>query len=373
MIIFNFTQTHKLKSLFVLLFVSLLISSCRDKSPTGPEIPTPSVISQLHVDGKYIKTSKGTAVRLTGVNIPSLEWSNEGEHLTQSIQVAIKNWEANVIRLPLCQDRWFGKADGQSDSGKSYQTIVDMAIKQTNSLGAYAVIDLHWSDAGAWGKYLGQHKMPDNNSITFWKVIAKKYSNNPGVLFDLYNEPHDVDWNIWKLGGQVNENIDGINITYNSVGLQEIIDSIRSVGAKNIIIVSGLDWGYDLTGVLTGYSLNDPNGNGIIYSSHIYPWKGSDFITWDLHVGLISKYYPVFIGEVGCKPAPTQVDPNIWAPEILQYINLRGLSWAAWSFHPSASPCLISDWNYNPTSYWGVYVKDALLKNKTNTVALKLE
>ncbi len=360
----------KLPAVFIVLFISLVFISCGDKFPAEPEIPTPTAISLLHVDGKYIKTSNGTAVRLTGVNIPSLEWSNEGEHLTQSIQIAIKDWGANVIRFPLCQDRWFGKADGQSDSGNSYQAIVGMAINQANDLGAYAVIDLHWSDAGVWGKNLDQHKMPDENSLTFWKDIVKKYANYPGVLFDLYNEPHDVDWNVWEFGGQVSESINGNNVSYNSVGLQEIIDSIRSSGAKNVIITSGLDWGYDLTGILAGFNLNDPNGNGIIYSSHIYPWKGTNAFAWDMHVGFVSNNYPVFIGEVGCKPDPVQVDPNIWAPAILQYINSHGLSWAGWSFHPTAYPCLISDWNYTPTSYWGAYVKDALLKNKIAKLVL---
>ena len=353
-----------------LLLLSILISliGCRENS-IGPVISSPSIISELHVEGKYIRTSKGTAVRLTGVNIPSLEWSNEGEHISQSIQIAIKDWGANVIRFPLCQDRWFGKADGQSDSGKSYKAIVEMAINQTINLGAYAVIDLHWSDAGVWGSYLGQHKMPDQNSLIFWKDFAKKYSNNPGVLFDLYNEPHDVDWNIWKSGGEVSEVINGNNISYNSIGLQNLIDSIRSEGAKNLVIINGLDWGYDLSGVLKGYELADANGNGIIYGSHIYPWKGSDFITWDLHAGSISKYHPVYIGEVGCQPNPSIIYPNIWAPEIIQYINSHNLSWTAWSFHPSAYPCLISDWNYTPTSYWGVYVKDALSKKKISKIS----
>ncbi len=366
MIILNFSKTRKSKSLFVLLFVCLLISSCRNKAPTEPEIPSPSSVTQLHVDGKYIKTSDGTIVKLSGVNIPSLEWSNQGEHISQSVQAAVKDWRANVIRFPLCQDRWFGKADGQADSGKSYQSLVDAAIKQANTLGAFVVIDLHWSDAGVWGKYLSQHKMPDRNSIVFWKDIAKKYANIPGVLFDIYNEPHDVDWNIWKSGGQISENINGVTSNYFAVGFQEIIDSIRSTGAKNILIVSGLDWAYDLSGLTTGYDLNDPNGNGIIYSFHIYPWKGISALDWDLHIRFISSNHPIFIGEVGCKPDPAQPDPNVWAPEVIRYINLNGFSWAAWSFHPLASPCLISDWSYTPTSYWGVYVKDALLKTKEN-------
>ena len=52
--------------------------------------------------------------------------------------------------------------------------------------GAYVILDLHWSDAGEWGKQIGQHVMPDPNSVPFWRDVATAYKNAPAVLFDLY-------------------------------------------------------------------------------------------------------------------------------------------------------------------------------------------
>uniref|UniRef100_UPI00286A7EB7 carbohydrate binding domain-containing protein n=1 Tax=Armatimonas sp. TaxID=1872638 RepID=UPI00286A7EB7 len=102
--------------------------------------------------------------------------------------------------------------------------------------------------------------------------------------------------------------------------------------------------------------------NGILYGTHIYPWKKD----WDTHVTPVTQKHAVFVGEVGTKPwKPT--DPpheNVytegWAPEVIAYINKHQLSWTAWSFHPSANPCLLTGWDYKPTRYWGVYVKAAL-------------
>ena len=54
------------------------------------------------------------------------------------------------------------------------------------------------------------------------------------------------------------------------------------------------------------------------------------------------------------------MDPYTWAPQVLDYINKHQFSWTAWSFHPSASPCLITGWDYTPTPYWGVFVKTDL-------------
>ncbi|MHB1687551.1 MAG: glycoside hydrolase family 5 protein [Ignavibacteriaceae bacterium] len=359
-----FSQFKKSFIITQLFLISVILNSCGDKSPVSPPVNTTTGLHALHAEGKNVVTADGKIILLTGVNIPSLEWSNAGENVLQSVQTAVQSWGVNIIRFPVCQDRWFGKANQQSDGGISYQSIVDQAIQKANGLGAYAALDLHWSDAGVWGQNIGQHKMPDMNSVTFWKDAATKYANNPGVIFDVYNEPHDVSWNIWKNGGQVSELINGINISYTAPGLQMLIDTIRAAGANNILIAGGLDWGYDLSGVLTGYMLNDPNGNGIIYGSHIYPWKGNSAADWNPHVGNIAVNYPVFIGEVGCQPDPSQEDPNIWAPAVLSYIQNLGLHWTGWSFHPSATPCLITDWNYTPTSYWGVYAKAALLSAK---------
>ena len=47
--------------------------------------------------------------------------------------------------------------------------------------------------------------MPDPNSAAFWKDVATAYKNHPAVIFDLYNEPHDVSWDIWLRGGKVAE------------------------------------------------------------------------------------------------------------------------------------------------------------------------
>lgn len=47
------------------------------------------------------------------------EWTSDGEgHIVESVRVAIDDWRVNHIRLPLSQDRWFGKAPEQSDQGK---------------------------------------------------------------------------------------------------------------------------------------------------------------------------------------------------------------------------------------------------------------
>lgn len=329
--------------------------------------------SALKVVGNQIQDATGRTVRLRGVNVPSLDWSPVGENVLQSIDVALGPWNANVIRVPLTQDLWFGSYRGtkSADGGEAYRKLVDSVVQKISNKNCYVLLDLHWSNAGTWGKNVGQHKMPDENSIVFWKDFAARYANNPAVLFDLYNEPFGVTWDVWKNGGAVEE--DNGKLTYKSPGMQALLNTVRATGAKNVVIAGGLDWGYDLTGIMSGYALSDKTGNGIVYGSHIYPWKKD----WDKHVTPVVAKHPVFVGEVGTKPWEEGHPPHenvyteSWAPEVMAYMDRHKLHWTAWSLHPTANPCLITGWDYTPTAYWGRYVKAALATNAKAPVADK--
>lgn len=315
-------------------------------------LPLPVALTPLHVDGARLLAGI-KPIRLTGVNVPSLEWSNEGEHILQSVREATARWGANVLRFPLSQDRWFGKAPGQSDGGKAYRKTVDEAVHLAEMAGAYTILDLHWSNAGVWGESIAQHRMPDADSLVFWTAVSGTYKNRSAILFDLYNEPHDVDWKTWRDGGIVTE--DGK--TYESPGMQALVDAVRATGAKNVLLVGGLDWAYDLSGVLDGYVLQDRKGNGLVYSAHIYPWKSD----WDGKVGRVAKIAPVFVGEVGGEPEDGKYDMGVFAPKILDWMDANRLHWTAWCFHPGATPRMLKDWTYAPTEFWGVPAKARLL------------
>jgi hypothetical protein len=208
----------------------------------------------LRVAGTVLQDAPGHSIRLQGVNIPSMEWSNTGNNILRSVDVAMRDWHANAIRLPLAQDRWFGKAQGQTDEGRSYRTLVDQVVERVADGGGYTILDLHWSDGGVWGQRTRQHKMPDDNTLAFWEDAARRYANHPSVLFDLYNEPHDVSWKLWKRGGDVTEKDEKTKaeVTYKSPGMQRLLDAVREAGANNVVVAGGLDWAYDLSGIAKG-------------------------------------------------------------------------------------------------------------------------
>jgi cellulase (glycosyl hydrolase family 5) len=319
----------------------------------------------LKVVGTQVLDSRNNPVRLRGVNTASLEWTSDGEgHILQTVQTAIQDWHVNVIRLPLAQDRWFGKAPEQKDDGKAYRALVKQVVDLCDGQGCYIMLDLHWSDGGEWGKQIGQHVMPDENSIQFWKSLAKAYKDHPAVLFDLYNEPHDVSWDIWHKGGTVTERNrrTGTEKTYQAVGMQALLDTVRGTGARNVVVAGGLDWSYDFSGILAGRQLSDPGGHGVIYANHAYPFKGESVDAWIVRMEKATQTLPVIVSEWGSESrGGAGLTGEQWVRRVLQILQDRGWSWAAWDLHPSAGPRLISDWSYTPTPNFGVWVKQALL------------
>lgn len=355
----------------------------------------------LHIEGTKVLDSSGKQVLLRGVNVACLEWSSDGEgHVLKTIEVAIKDWKVNHVRLPMSQDRWFGKATEQKDGGKSYRALVDQCVQLCSKNGVYIMLDLHWNSPNEWGKHIGQHIMPDMFSVDFWKDVATVYRNHPAVLFDLYNEPHDTTWEIWRNGGMIDETR-GVGarqgrfapIKYQTPGMQALVNTVRATGARNLLVVGGLDWAYDLKGVLEGYALTDPGvsggggsvragfdplgnpefdsplasrpsppkGQGILYVCHNYPIKGDTFETW---LGKMKRYtekLPVIMSEFGAQNRGATInDPNPWVANVLKACKENGWMWTAWDLHPAAGPTLISDWNYTPTPSFGKLVKEAL-------------
>lgn len=342
--------------------------------PSKP-LPAPTAAGtppELHVVGNELQTADGKQVILQGLCLDSLEWSAKGEHLSQSIPEAIEKWHANAIRLPMGERFWWGQGPYQKrdPTGMAYRKVIDKCIAQTTSRGAYLILDLH------------RFGLPDEADITFWKDAANRYKNNPAVLFELFNEPHSLGWSVWQNGGtivghkhkdaNVAENKEAIG--QSSVGMQALVDAVRSTGAKNIVIAGGIDWSYDLSGVVNGHALHDEKGgDGIMYSSHNYPWKKN----WQHNVLDAATKYPIFVGEVGCPekwsdfkfiPKSQQfvkLGPGCtWPADVIGMMQKYKLNWTGFSFHPKCGPEVISDWNYTPTPYWGKYVQEALAGKK---------
>ncbi|CAN5772137.1 hypothetical protein BH09VER1_BH09VER1_46160 [soil metagenome] len=320
--------------------------------------------AEIHVEGNELRTKEGKVVWLQGIVIPSLEWSQGGENALASAKVALEEWKANILRLEVRDDFWFGKGSGQKDGGASYRALVDEVVTLAANRGAYVMLDLH------------RYRAPKLEHVVFWKEVAAAYKNHPAVLFDLFNEPHDISWEVWRNGGWVEEKVEKSNEdaflseeekakrekSFSSPGMQALLETVRETGALNVVVVAGLNWSYDLTGVANGFALEDKVGRGVMYSWHVYNWHTG----WEQNVLAAAAKYPILIGECGADakkmpfvPENEQEDPATWVPDFLGFVQKHKLNWTGFAFHPRCAPELIKDWKFTPTP-WGAAVKEAL-------------
>ncbi len=326
-----------------------------ETGPTGCTATTKQVApGGYYVNGNTICTAAGHPHLFHGVDRSSLEYESGGDHISLSDFQLMASWQANVVRIALNQDYWL---PGSQLSDPNYPSTVDNAVHWAEDAGMDVILDLHWSDQGVLGScsHNCQQVMADANSITFWSEVASRYANDGRVLFELYNEPNNISWGVWKSGGTAG----GFQVA----GMQQLYDTVRAAGAENLVLIGGLEWAADLSGVPD----NRISGYNILYATHPYKTNvapGAFDGTW----GFLTKTDPVIVTEFGdsgdCDSnggftaAVTSYDSAV-----ISSADQYNASWTAWAWNPgncSHFPSLTSGWDGTPTAL-GTLVQTALM------------
>jgi endoglucanase len=297
------------------------------------------------VVGPTIYDANHKAHLFHGVDRSSLEWNAAGQFLSMQDYALMAGWKANVVRISLNQDFWL---QGGPQYAAGYEATVDQQIQWAEAAGLDVILDLHWSDRGNLSTTAAQQRMADVNSVTFWGQVASRYMGDGHVLFELYNEPHDVAWSVWLGGGPSG---DGFTVA----GMQALYDAVRKTGAQNLVLIAGLDWAFDLSGVQS----NRVKGTNIVWVSHAYGQNSNQqAAAWNGAFGFLSAMEPVMLTEFG----DTKVCDGSYDSAIIAFADAHHISWSgfAWYVAGCAFPTLIADWNATPTAA-GKVVKTALL------------
>lgn len=309
----------------------------------------------IGVRGNQLVDKEGDPVRLLGVNRPGLEYQCvygkgffEGPSDDASIE-AMKSWHINAVRVQLNESCWLGHPWIRPElSGAAYRAVVRDYVTRLERAGLYVILDLQWSAPGKnWATGIIPQPAADH-AIDFWRSLATEYRDDRGVLFDLYNEPHDIDWSCWRNGCNAYDQWFG---WYRAAGMQELVDAVRSTGARQPIMLGGLDWAHDLSGWLE-YLPADP-ANALVASSHTYDYKAC-FSECRATLLRIAKRHPVVTGELG------QIDcSHDYVDGYMRWADRHGISYLGWAWYVSpelessclAGPILISDYAGTPSTY----------------------
>jgi hypothetical protein len=223
-----------------------------------------NLIGPLHTTGNKIEDANNQIVTPRGVNSDWLDWNSSiwaGTPLDDNSVAHMKQWGANVVRVLLSENFWNSK---DCLYAPGYAAAVDQAVQSITSRGMVAMLDLHNNGRTSCDNHVSnQQRMADSpGSVDFWKSVASRYKNNPLVAFDLYNEPHDITWAVWRNGGQLTDS-DGV--TWQAAGMQQLYNAVRGRGVHNLIFVSGDNWANTpppATSLLSG--------SNIVYAAHYY-------------------------------------------------------------------------------------------------------
>ena len=237
-------------------------------------------------------------------------WSEEG------ISTMVNDMNIQIVRAAMATgtEDWSGEYNGIQLKGYAVdptnqkqfmKTVVEAAIKND----IYVIIDWHSHSANE----------QTEASKNFFKEMAQPYGKYDHVIFELFNEPTEIEWGVIK--------------NY----ADQVVSVIREY-SDNLILVGTPKWDQNPQAAI-GNEVNDPKKN-TAYTLHYYAnshcWSGN--YSWGgtcegtngeqaINAGL-----SVFVSEWGTADAsgggtPDQGRNQSWQ----EYINKHQLSWANWS------------------------------------------
>ncbi len=314
---------------------------------------TPAGSPWIGVHGNHLVDRAGDPVRLLGVNRSGTEYACQqdtgifqGPSDATSIE-AIKSWDANAVRVPLNESCWLGiNGVPARYSGAAYREAIVGWVDRLSEAGLYAVLELQLAaPAGEQAETI--IPMPDaDHSPAFWHSVAETFRENRAVAFDLYSEPHGIDWSCWENGCRTE---DENGTSYEAVGMRRLVDVVRDTGARQPLLLSGINYAHDLRG-WEAHLPPDPR-HAEVASIHTYdfaPCLG----TCRAGLAVIARRHPVAAGEIGeTDCGHTYIDDFMsWADEH----DVSYLGWA-WDAHHgwtcTGGPALIRNYEGAPTKY----------------------
>jgi hypothetical protein len=330
---------------------------------------------KISVNGSHFVDGLGNNIQLRGVNVAGLEggavaglcayggnWGEGGFGGPPNYSY-IKAMGANCVRFPVNESTWLGLTGLNVENGATvnaaqcsggaaqYQLDIRNAVIACQTLGMIPIIDLHCTAPGA---YIARNRamLPDDHTLNFWISVANYFKDNPGVMFELFNEPLSGNpGNGWAVtnadrialrdGAAQTIFMDeaGYSATYSwtSVGFNSLISGIRGTGATNVILASCQYFAHDIQNWLA-YAPTDPL-NQLACVWHTYDNTSNYTTAYNPYLNaVLAAGYPVIITEygdnIGGPSYPCSAAVWAWADAA----SAEGASYLAWTFNPWAAP-----------------------------------
>jgi endoglucanase len=287
-------------------------------------------------------------VQIVGLVAPNRalrgEYAVAHQHFSAAELRKAIGYHVNTVRFQVSQ---YGLDPRSPLYSPAYVTEVIKAVRLARELGLVVIITVQ---AQAPAGMIEFCPLPDAGTLRVWNELAPVFKQDRGVMFELYNEPAvaatPAGWRVWRDGGTV-IGPDGISCT--AIGMQSLINAIRADGAKNVIIVPGLDFERTLAGMPP---VTDPASRlnpQLAYGIHDPPLSAP--AAWQYEFGEASTHVPVIVTEWNPSAESSGCDPAapVQAPALLRYLLAHHIGVVGYAFDLPGT--LITGWSYQPTSY----------------------
>jgi endoglucanase len=333
--------------LAVVVIAALTGCDRETRSPAPPDSRSEPQLAVRVVENQLVD-GDGRPLRLLGVNRSGGEYACVSEHRLGFLDgptgrraiAAMAAWRINAVRVPLNEHCWLGiNGAPRRYSGRRYRQAIRAYVGRLHDAGLYVVLDLHWNGPGT-ARATEQQPMADlDHSPAFWSSVAGAFRDDPAVVFDLYNEPHSIGWRCWRDGCLLPDG-------WRTAGMQALVDAVRSTGARQPIVATGIHWGTDLSSWLE-HRPHDP-ADQLAAGLHVYDFnRCASLRCWIREVEPVARDVPVVAGEFGQEDCS-----GAFIDRFMDWADSAGVSYLAWGWNPNDcdAPALIRSWDGRPTA-----------------------
>lgn len=269
---------------------------------------------KLSVKGTFLVNENGEETVLRGV---SYGWHNWWPRFynEESVKWLAEDFKCDVVRAAMGVGPRGSYLDKKDWSKEKIEAVIRGAIEND----VYVIIDWH------------SHEIHQEAAVDFFAEMAKKYGNNPHVIYEIFNEPVRDSWDTVK--------------AYSI----EVIKAIRAYDPDNIILVGSPHWDQDIHIVADDPIVGFTN---LMYTLHFYAATHKKDLR-DRGDYAIKKGIPLFVSECAGMEAsgngPINYESwNAW----IDWMESNKISWVCWSIADKNETCSMLKPSAADTGNW---------------------
>ena len=247
----------------------------------------------------------GKPFQMRGASTHGVQWFPE--YINKGAMQTLRDeWGVNQFRMACYVTQYNGYTSGG-------QSLIDSKIVEgvqaAKELGMYVIVDWH----------IHEENPHTTKSVAeqFFKKYATMYKDYDNVIFEICNEPTNVQW---YTGG---------NDLYSYC--KDIAGIIRDCGSKALIVCGTNNWSQDVEDVAKK-PLKDDGFEDIMYTFHFYSGTHYEDKRQKVRTA-VAAGTPIFVTEFGiCDASGNGGYDTANADEWIEFLDSMNISYACWSF-----------------------------------------